>query len=213
MTGATVDPQASAARERRADEGKKVAFGEARQPGATTCQSCGSGCSSEHRFCAFCGSGLRGVGAPPAPTWKASDREKRQWRMPSRYQVIERLGQGSYGCVCEAHDAERGGRVAIKRTDHLFDDATDARRTLREVAILSLLRHENVVQLLDVFAPGDGLADFNELYVVMELCDSDLRKLCRSATSLSPLHLRRMLWTLLCGLKSTCIPRASTTGT
>lgn len=121
--------------------------------------------------------------------------------MPSRYQVVEKLGQGSYGCVCEARDAERGGRVAIKRTDHLFDDATDARRTLREVAILSLLRHENVVRLLDVFAPGDGLADFNELYVVLELCDSDLRKLCRSATHLSPLHLRRMLWTLLCGLE------------
>mmetsp|Transcript_86710 Transcript_86710/g.232594 ORF Transcript_86710/g.232594 Transcript_86710/m.232594 type:complete len:436 (-) Transcript_86710:168-1475(-) len=164
MTGATVDPQASAARERRADEGKKVAFGEADKDK------------------------------------KAGDKERR-WRMPSRYQVAEKLGQGSYGCVCEAHDAERGGRVAIKRTDHLFDDAMDARRTLREVAILSLLRHDNVVRLLDVFAPGDGLSDFNELYVVMELCDSDLKKLCRSATWLSALHLRRMLWTLLCGLK------------
>jgi len=131
---------------------------------------------------------------------KAGDKERR-WRMPSRYQVAEKLGQGSYGCVCEAHDAEQGCKVAIKRTDHLFDDAMDARRTLREVAILSLLRHDNVVRLLDVFAPGDGLSDFNELYVVMELCDSDLKKLCRSATWLSALHLRRMLWTLLCGLK------------
>jgi mitogen-activated protein kinase 1/3 len=129
-----------------------------------------------------------------------SDKEKR-WRMPSRYQISEKLGQGSYGCVCEALDTEKNRRVAIKRTDHLFDDAMDARRTLREVAILSLLRHDNVVRLLDVFAPGDGHSDFNELYVVMELCDSDLRKLCRSATCLSPLHLRRMLWTLLCGLK------------
>jgi len=154
-----VDPKAS-----RADEGKKVAFGEA----------------DKDR--------------------KSSDKERR-WKMPSRYQVAEKLGQGAYGCVCEAHDAEQNRKVAIKRTDHLFDDAMDARRTLREVAILSLLRHDNVVRLLDVFAPGDGHSDFNELYVVMELCDSDLRKLCRSATCLSPLHLRRMLWTLLCGLK------------
>jgi len=42
---------------------------------------------------------------------------------------------------------------------------------------------------------------FDELYIVMEICDSDLKKLCRTDVVLTPLHINTLLYNLLVGLK------------
>merc|ERR1719379_1320120 len=42
---------------------------------------------------------------------------------------------------------------------------------------------------------------FDDLYYVMEICDSDLKKLCRTDVCLSPLHINTLLYNLLVGLK------------
>merc|ERR1719499_1939159 len=41
---------------------------------------------------------------------------------------------------------------------------------------------------------------FDELYVVMEICDSDLKKLIKTDVSLTPLHIDTLLYNLLVGL-------------
>lgn len=123
-----------------------------------------------------------------------------RWKVPPRYEVKQVIGTGSYGSVCEANDKAEGRPVAIKRIGHMFDDLIDCKRILREIAIMSKLRHENIVTIYDIVAPGN-IDTFDELYIVMEICDSDLKKLCRTDVSLQPLHINTLLYNLLVGLK------------
>mmetsp|Transcript_30661 Transcript_30661/g.65255 ORF Transcript_30661/g.65255 Transcript_30661/m.65255 type:complete len:411 (+) Transcript_30661:80-1312(+) len=130
----------------------------------------------------------------------ASERETvDRWKLPPRYEARTYIGTGSYGSVCEAYDLKRKRLVAVKRVGHLFEDLVDCKRILREVAILSKLRHDHVVQIHDLLLAGDP-ASFQELFIVMEVCDSDLKKLCRTDVTLTPLHVNTMLYNLLVGL-------------
>lgn len=123
-----------------------------------------------------------------------------KWKIPPNYEVKQLIGTGSYGSVCEAYDQNSKKLVAIKRIAHMFEDLIDCKRILREIAILSKLRHENIVQLYDIVAPSN-MRTFDELYIVMEICDSDLKKLCRTDVTLSHLHINTLLYNLLVGLK------------
>lgn len=120
--------------------------------------------------------------------------------MTSRYELKKNIGTGSYGSVCEAIDRDQGRSVAIKRCKHLFDDLIDCKRILRELEILSRLRHENVVQLYDIYAP-DTLSTFNEVYFVMEICDTDLKKLIKQDVQLESIMINKLMYNLLVGLK------------
>lgn len=122
------------------------------------------------------------------------------WRIPARYKVCELIGSGSYGSVCEAEDSETKQIVAIKRCKRIFEDLIDCKRILREISILSKLQHNNVVRLLEIVAPP-SMHTFDELYIVMELADSDLKKLCKQDVTLTPLHINTLLYNLLVGLK------------
>jgi len=123
-----------------------------------------------------------------------------QWNVPPRYEVKSIIGSGSYGSVCEAHDKDKDRNVAIKRVKHLFDDLIDCKRILRELAILNGLSHPHIVQIYDIVEPP-SLKSFDELYIVMEICDSDLKKLVRTDVTLTPLHINTLLYNLLVGLK------------
>lgn len=123
-----------------------------------------------------------------------------KWKIPHRYEVKQIIGTGSYGSVCEAYDQEKKQLVAIKRIAHMFDDLIDCKRILREIAILSKLQHDHVVKVYDIVAPS-SISSFDELYMVMEICDSDLKKLCRTDVTLTPLHINTLLYNLLVGLK------------
>jgi mitogen-activated protein kinase 1/3 len=114
--------------------------------------------------------------------------------------VKQLIGTGSYGSVCEAYDDNTKRLVAIKRIPHMFDDLIDCKRILREIAILSKLQHENVVQIYDIVAP-ENVEIFDELYMVMEICDTDLKKLCRTDVNLGTLHINTLLYNLMVGLK------------
>jgi len=139
--------------------------------------------------------------AAAAPGVRVSTRElEHRWRIPPRYEIRQVIGTGSYGSVCEAHDSERRRLVAVKRVRHMFEDLVDCKRILREIAILSQLSHEYIVQIHDVVAPGSA-QNFDELYMIMEICDSDLKKLCRTDVTLTPLHINTLLYNLLVGLK------------
>lgn len=122
------------------------------------------------------------------------------WNVPSRYQVRNLIGSGSYGSVSEAYDKEKGRLVAIKRVKHLFDDLVDCKRILRELSIQTRLSHPNVVQIFDIIEPPH-IRTFDELYFVMELCDSDMKKLIKTDVVLTALHIDTLLYNLLVGLK------------
>lgn len=58
------------------------------------------------------------------------------------------VGSGAYGCVIQAEDKnsknEKDKYVAIKKIERAFEHRLYAKRTLRELKILRLIRHENV---------------------------------------------------------------------
>lgn len=87
----------------------------------------------------------------------------------------------------------------MKQVRNLFSHAEDCKRSLRELAILRRLDHDCVVRLHDVFLPSS--VGFNEIYIVMEICDSDMKKLVGTDVTLSMQHLRFLLYNLLKGLK------------
>lgn len=136
------------------------------------------------------------VRAAAAPPKSPADR----WKLPPRYEVRQLIGTGSYGSVCEAYDSTDKRLVAIKRIGHMFEDLIDCKRILREIAILKKLRHHNIVQIYDLVAPAN-MKTFEELCMVMEICDSDLKKLCRTDVTLSQLHISTLLYNLLVGLR------------
>ena len=76
-----------------------------------------------------------------------------------------------------------GKKVAIKKMDGVFEDEVDCKRILREINLLRKLSHPYVVNILDVIEPKN-LDTFDTLYVVLELAESDLKKVIKSAIHL-----------------------------
>ena len=72
--------------------------------------------------------------------------------------------------------------------DNIFDDEVDCKRILREITLLRRLRHPYVVELFDIIEPADT-EKFDTLYVVLELAESDLKKVIKSAIHLQLKHI------------------------
>eukprot|EP00919_Chromeraceae_sp_WS-2016_P073639 GHVR01174145.1.p1 GENE.GHVR01174145.1~~GHVR01174145.1.p1 ORF type:complete len:441 (+),score=78.27 GHVR01174145.1:52-1323(+) len=122
------------------------------------------------------------------------------WQIPERYEIRHMIGTGSYGSVCEAFDHKTLKVVAIKRMHRVFEDLVDCKRILREIALLNRLDHAHVVRLEDIVVPRD-LKGFDEVYLVLEIADSDLKKLFRTPVHLTELHIKTLLYNLLVGVK------------
>ncbi|KAJ0433783.1 putative protein kinase CMGC-GSK family [Helianthus annuus] len=89
-----------------------------------------------------------------------------------RYEAGRVIGQGSFGTVFEAKCAETGETVAIKKV--LLDEEDD----IRELQILQLLDHPNVVSLKDFFF---SKTDKDEhLNLVLEYVPETLHHVARS---------------------------------
>ena len=78
-------------------------------------------------------------------------------RTCDEYQMIEKIGEGTYGVVFRAQDTSLApaaghdeGVVALKRMRLDAHDEGVPVTTLREVALLKDLNHENVVRLREV---------------------------------------------------------------
>jgi mitogen-activated protein kinase 1/3 len=95
-------------------------------------------------------------------------------------------------------------QVAIKKIVHIFDNLTNAKRLLREIKILRMLAHSNIISFKGLLPPPPAQLDnFNDLSMVFEYVDTDLQKLIHSNQHFSNLHLQFFLYQLLCGLEYT----------
>lgn len=70
-------------------------------------------------------------------------------------------------------------QVAIKKISSAFDDVVDAKRIVREVRLLRRLDHMNIIKIVDILPPP-SVADFNDVYIVSELMDTDLHRVIYS---------------------------------
>jgi serine/threonine protein kinase len=60
------------------------------------------------------------------------------------------LGSGAYGVVVSVVDTSTGERLAIKKIEKAFDHPTFTKRTLRELKIMRLLAHENILGIKSI---------------------------------------------------------------
>eukprot|EP00741_Cyanophora_paradoxa_P008549 tig00001339_g8274.t1 len=118
----------------------------------------------------------------------------------TRYQLIKPIGQGAYGVVCSAHDSQADEKVAIKKITKAFDHVTDIKRTLREIKLLRHFDHENVISIRDILRPISK-AQFEDVYIVTPLMDTDLHRIIQSSQPISDEHCQYFLYQVLRGLK------------
>uniref|UniRef100_A0A0E0FQ59 mitogen-activated protein kinase n=1 Tax=Oryza nivara TaxID=4536 RepID=A0A0E0FQ59_ORYNI len=118
----------------------------------------------------------------------------------SRYEVTEVVGKGSYGVVAAAVDTHTGGRVAIKKINDVFEHISDATRILREIKLLRLLRHPDIVEIKHIMLPPSR-REFRDIYIIFELMESDLHQVIKANDDLTPEHHQFFLYQLLRGMK------------
>lgn len=118
----------------------------------------------------------------------------------SRYSIINSVGQGAYGVVCAARDECSGNVVAIKKIERAFEHHTFTKRTLRELKLLRALHHENIIHLENILRPLNN-ENFDEIYCIFELMETDLSSIIKSPQALSEEHCQFFLYQILRGLK------------
>lgn len=84
--------------------------------------------------------------------------------------------------------------------DGVFEDEVDCKRILREVNLLRKLKHPYVINIIEVLEPKNP-DTFDTLYVVLELAESDLKKVIKSAIHLQIKHIQTVVYNLLCAVK------------
>eukprot|EP00923_Selenidium_pygospionis_P031418 GHVN01055691.1.p1 GENE.GHVN01055691.1~~GHVN01055691.1.p1 ORF type:complete len:220 (+),score=11.04 GHVN01055691.1:167-826(+) len=128
--------------------------------------------------------------------------EEIQRALGTRYTLTEpykTLGNGAYGIVVEAQCTSTRKKVAVKRMTRVFEDLVDCKRILREVAILNRIKHRSVVELLDIIIP-EPLDSFEEILLILEIADTDFKKLFLLPAYLSNLHIKTLMYNCLVGL-------------
>src|SRR5262249_31337339 len=72
-------------------------------------------------------------------------------RVIGRFQLLDRVGQGSFGTVWRARDTQLERIVALKVPhEHALESGLDAGRLAREVRLAAQLRHPGIVRLYEV---------------------------------------------------------------
>jgi len=112
---------------------------------------------------------------------------------PEHLKIVRQLGKGPYGTVHLCEDSKQSGtRVAVK---HIKQAARHGKSILREIQLLSRLKHENLLHILDFVAvPGP---EFEEVYIVLPYMPTDLHKLIQSQQSLTDKHVQVIVCQIL----------------
>jgi len=116
------------------------------------------------------------------------------------YRLIKPIGNGAYGVVCSAENLVSHTKVAIKKVTKAFSNLIETKRTLREVKLLRHFDHTNIMKIYDIMRP-DSYNDFEDVYIVSELMNTDLHQIITSDQPLSNEHTQYFVYQILRGLK------------
>mmetsp|Transcript_16408 Transcript_16408/g.27728 ORF Transcript_16408/g.27728 Transcript_16408/m.27728 type:complete len:417 (+) Transcript_16408:335-1585(+) len=122
-------------------------------------------------------------------------------QIKSRYSLIRPIGHGAYGVVISALDKETGDKVAIKKISRAFEDPVDAKRILREIKLMKKFSHENVIRIMDIIPPPPTAEEFEDVYIVQDLMETDLHRIIYSKQPLTIDHIQYFIYQILRGLK------------
>ena len=123
---------------------------------------------------------------------------KIKFTIEEKYEFIKQIGLGSFSAVCSCYDRKDNRNVAIKKVTNAFDDLEDARHILREIKMLSFFDHDNIVTLLDVPKP-DNKSNYNDVYVITDLMETDLHRVIYSRQELTDEHIQYFIYQILRG--------------
>lgn len=118
--------------------------------------------------------------------------------LDTNYTDLKILGKGSYGVVVSAYSEKLQKKIAIKKVTPVAKHIIDAKHVLREIKLIRHMgKHENIISLEDLMYREQQ----DELYIVMELMDSDLHRIIQSKQPLTDQHNQHFIYQLFCGLK------------
>lgn len=87
-----------------------------------------------------------------------------------RYQILEKIGSGSFATVYRGHDRELGRDVAIKQIHAQYlEDPSQLDRYWQEAQLLASFQHPNIVTIYDIVRPRGWL--------ILELMQTNLAKI------------------------------------
>ncbi|CAH8872011.1 unnamed protein product [Trichobilharzia szidati] len=113
-----------------------------------------------------------------------------------KYENLGLVGEGSYGMVIKCKNKETGRIVAIKKFIDSEDDKHVKKIALREIRMLKQLRHDNLVNLLEVFRRK------KRLYLVFEFVDHTiLDDLEKFPNGIEELRTKRILFQVIRGVE------------
>ncbi|XP_063361380.1 serine/threonine-protein kinase STK11 [Cydia amplana] len=105
--------------------------------------------------------------------------KKKKCKMVGKYVMGDILGEGSYGKVKEMLDSESLCRRAVKilKKRKLRRIPNGEQNVQREIQLLRILRHKNVIELVDVLYNDEK----QKMYLVMEFCVGVLQDMLESS--------------------------------
>lgn len=118
------------------------------------------------------------------------------FELPSQFEIVNVVGSGAYGVVVAVRNKAGDPsecQYAIKKIEKAFEHKVFAQRTLRELKIMRLLNHENVLQICNILLP-EKRRDFLEIYVISELMETDLAQIIKSPQALTDDHIQFFLY-------------------
>lgn len=113
-----------------------------------------------------------------------------------KYESICTVGEGSYGVVIKCRDKTNGSIVAIKKFLETENDKAVKKIASREIKILKALRHENLVNLVEVFRRS------RRIYLVFEYIEQNLlEEIERSKVGLGEIKTKEIIFQVIRGVQ------------
>lgn len=143
-----------------------------------TCPQCQHNLRDNAIFCDSCGFSIVSFDSPTVQTTLSDMPETLVDYDPllgaildSKYEIVERLGQGGVGTVYRARRTNIGDEVAVKVLQQKFVvDAIALERFRREARAAAMLRHPNIVAIYDF---GEARGSNAPAFIVMELVEGE----------------------------------------
>ena len=121
--------------------------------------------------------------------------------LPSRFRVIEPVGQGAFGLVVSAKEElspTSHRQVAIKKIKNIFSSGAMASRVIREMMVMRNIEHPNLLSMEQVILPTGK--HFKEVYIVTNLMETDLASVLKTKQDLSSSQAKLIFYQLTRGL-------------
>ena len=115
--------------------------------------------------------------------------------MQSKYEVLGIVGEGAYGKVFKCKNKENGEFVAMKQFKEVEDDLV--KKTMaRELKVLQMMKHENIVEFKEAFKRKGNL------YLVFEYVEKNLLELLQEQPKgLDPSVIKKIIFQTCLAIK------------